>query len=624
MHASSFILGPSPAYTLASQSDPANTPTQTVRVQPRSQLHPYPFSQPPPPKSQPIHRTSIDSVRDIDQQDIPRREFSPCGPQDEYEYDSRVFELDLPPEHPAHLPAAAHLRICTPPPVHSAAVLGPVRSRKRQRSVSLDRQRLASMQGVIIPCTPPPEHTPCTTHPVSTISLAPAQSARRAGSGGGTRAKMEGMLGKYRLDPFATRWCNQHVVYQPPVEFTFIGTQEVERVGDVPADTVSCGEEDDHEEDDTSEAPGATATVELHSVRAAASHTRTLMRERSPGPSPEHPGRECWPIYGRMRSDRCCSCFSGQVGGDTVSGYITGQQTSSASLRGALSLNEGTTAGGEQRSLTVAMRPTPTDDSPTTCHYAAIHQHAGEGSADADEWNSLKINTANRPELGKRSLPASAISNSTLRRVPSASSSIPITSFESTSLSRAAFMDRPPSASSSMSSYDDSDAPMSDDRGLPTAAGPPFYARPLPPIPPQQPPAHNTHLINSLPTSALATSASQPQYTGSPTLSLPPAPPAGHQQPPTSVSSTQSHLDHQPTIGGPQEPPKKKVKKVKMHPCSICGKEFPRPSGLQTHMNVHSGARRKSFNQVSSIAHCRCHRSSFLPHFRCISVTSLS
>ncbi|KAL5523105.1 hypothetical protein ACEPAF_1372 [Sanghuangporus sanghuang] len=37
----------------------------------------------------------------------------------------------------------------------------------------------------------------------------------------------------------------------------------------------------------------------------------------------------------------------------------------------------------------------------------------------------------------------------------------------------------------------------------------------------------------------------------------------------------------------PGEPPKK----VKMHQCRICQKLFPRPSGLATHMNSHSGAR---------------------------------
>ncbi len=39
----------------------------------------------------------------------------------------------------------------------------------------------------------------------------------------------------------------------------------------------------------------------------------------------------------------------------------------------------------------------------------------------------------------------------------------------------------------------------------------------------------------------------------------------------------------------PGEPPKK----VKMHQCQVCKKLFPRPSGLETHMNSHSGARRR-------------------------------
>ncbi len=34
-------------------------------------------------------------------------------------------------------------------------------------------------------------------------------------------------------------------------------------------------------------------------------------------------------------------------------------------------------------------------------------------------------------------------------------------------------------------------------------------------------------------------------------------------------------------------------KKSKMHQCSVCSKWFPRPSGLATHMNSHSGAKRK-------------------------------
>ncbi|KLO19390.1 hypothetical protein SCHPADRAFT_898956 [Schizopora paradoxa] len=44
-------------------------------------------------------------------------------------------------------------------------------------------------------------------------------------------------------------------------------------------------------------------------------------------------------------------------------------------------------------------------------------------------------------------------------------------------------------------------------------------------------------------------------------------------------------VDH--PSSAPGEPPKK----VKMHQCPVCDKLFPRPSGLDTHMNSHSGAR---------------------------------
>ncbi|KII87849.1 hypothetical protein PLICRDRAFT_112314 [Plicaturopsis crispa FD-325 SS-3] len=38
-------------------------------------------------------------------------------------------------------------------------------------------------------------------------------------------------------------------------------------------------------------------------------------------------------------------------------------------------------------------------------------------------------------------------------------------------------------------------------------------------------------------------------------------------------------------------PPRRPAKKSKMHQCEICQKWFPRPSGLATHMNSHSGAK---------------------------------
>lgn len=37
-----------------------------------------------------------------------------------------------------------------------------------------------------------------------------------------------------------------------------------------------------------------------------------------------------------------------------------------------------------------------------------------------------------------------------------------------------------------------------------------------------------------------------------------------------------------------------KKKKAKMHACKLCGKNFPRPSGLKTHMNAHNNHKRMS------------------------------
>lgn len=53
---------------------------------------------------------------------------------------------------------------------------------------------------------------------------------------------------------------------------------------------------------------------------------------------------------------------------------------------------------------------------------------------------------------------------------------------------------------------------------------------------------------------------------------------------PTSTSAS--------SAGGP-------TRKNKMHQCSICKKSFPRPSGLSTHMNSHSGNRRTFFKSHS-------------------------
>jgi hypothetical protein len=43
------------------------------------------------------------------------------------------------------------------------------------------------------------------------------------------------------------------------------------------------------------------------------------------------------------------------------------------------------------------------------------------------------------------------------------------------------------------------------------------------------------------------------------------------------------------SISKSASPPGRTSRKNKMHPCNICGKQFPRPSGLGTHMNSHNG-----------------------------------
>ncbi|KAH7097760.1 hypothetical protein BKA62DRAFT_416104 [Auriculariales sp. MPI-PUGE-AT-0066] len=156
-----------------------------------------------------------------------------------------------------HLPArmsvtaAANLRIRTSSPQPVAERAG---KRKRQRSTSVDRQQLASMLGIIVPCTPPPtvpvQHETCehgaasaprmvggyaasTRHAhvstdashqsptTQTATGASSSSNLSASSRPAARSSMKGMLGRFRIDPFATRIHKQHVVYQPPVEFEF-------------------------------------------------------------------------------------------------------------------------------------------------------------------------------------------------------------------------------------------------------------------------------------------------------------------------------------------------------------------------------------------------------------------
>lgn len=48
-------------------------------------------------------------------------------------------------------------------------------------------------------------------------------------------------------------------------------------------------------------------------------------------------------------------------------------------------------------------------------------------------------------------------------------------------------------------------------------------------------------------------------------------------------------------VGDQRPPGVKPQKKSKLHQCGQCKKVFPRPSGLATHMNSHTGAKRMSF-----------------------------
>lgn len=55
-------------------------------------------------------------------------------------------------------------------------------------------------------------------------------------------------------------------------------------------------------------------------------------------------------------------------------------------------------------------------------------------------------------------------------------------------------------------------------------------------------------------------------------------------------SSPRSAVEQQPT--NTERTKSGTQKKSKMHQCTVCSKWFPRPSGLATHMNSHSGAKR--------------------------------
>jgi hypothetical protein len=93
----------------------------------------------------------------------------------------------------------------------------------------------------------------------------------------------------------------------------------------------------------------------------------------------------------------------------------------------------------------------------------------------------------------------------------------------------------------------------------------------------------------------------------------PPAPPSASSSSASSASSVPSHAVSGPSgsaqgshssahaspthrsvkVTLPPTAPGEPGRRVKMHQCSICQKLFPRPSGLSTHMNSHSGARRE-------------------------------
>lgn len=77
-----------------------------------------------------------------------------------------------------------------------------------------------------------------------------------------------------------------------------------------------------------------------------------------------------------------------------------------------------------------------------------------------------------------------------------------------------------------------------------------------------------------------------------------------------SNTTPQSFSDEKPLLEESALP--KRKGKSKMHTCSLCQKSFPRPSGLRTHMNSHSGDKRVSFCVASP-------KSADLAHF----VTSL-
>jgi len=81
----------------------------------------------------------------------------------------------------------------------------------------------------------------------------------------------------------------------------------------------------------------------------------------------------------------------------------------------------------------------------------------------------------------------------------------------------------------------------------------------------------------------------EPDFEILPSAPIPPAP----LSPPLSSMPSIARMGMD-SVGGRYRPP------TKMHICWICQKEFPRPSGLATHMNTHSGLKREFLSYFSS------------------------